>query len=132
MSWGIGILLLSLFYSRGKKGSFSKLQFLAHAVRIPEGREDVRAMLQGKLRTSEISVRVEPWLNRAVALAHGLNLVEVTKGKSVSLTPKGGELALVINTQTDVFQEERTFLAEVAPSLTDDRLAKIWRMESIL
>src|SRR3546814_2353528 len=27
MSWGIGIVLLSLLHSRGKKGSFLKLQF---------------------------------------------------------------------------------------------------------
>ena len=46
-------------------------------------------MLRGDLRTSEISVRVEPWLNRAVNFAHGLGLVEVTKGKSVALTEKG-------------------------------------------
>src|SRR6266545_4066670 len=59
MSWGIAILLLSLLISRGKKGSFQKLQFLAHAVRIAEGREDVRALLKGRLRASDISVRVE-------------------------------------------------------------------------
>src|SRR5712664_840147 len=47
MSWGIAILLLSLLSSRGKKASFQKLQFLAHAVRIAEGRDDVRALLHG-------------------------------------------------------------------------------------
>lgn len=74
MAWGVSILLLSLLYSRGKKGSFQKLQFLAHAVRIAEGREDVRALLQGKLRAADVSVRVEPWLNRAVSYAHALSL----------------------------------------------------------
>jgi hypothetical protein len=86
MSWGIAVLLLGLLSSRGKKGSFQKLQFLAHAVRIPEGREDVRGLLRGDLRPSDISVRVEPWLNRAVAFAHALKLVSVDKGKSVALT----------------------------------------------
>lgn len=132
MSWGIGILLLSLFYSHGKKGSFPKLQFLAHAVRLPEGRSDVRAMFRGELRTSEVSVRVEPWLNRAVALAHGLGLVDVAKGKSVSLTAKGRELAAAIDSNKEVFAEERPFLAEVARKLTEDRLTKIWRMEDLL
>ena len=80
MSWGIGILLLSLLYSRGKKASFKKLQFLAHAVRIREGRDDVRALLRGDLHSSDISVRVEPWLNRAAAFAHGLGLVRVAGG----------------------------------------------------
>lgn len=132
MSWGIGILLLSLLYSHGKRGSFEKLQFLAHAVRIQEGRDDVRAMLRGDLRTSDISVRVEPWLNRAVAFAHGLKLVTVSKGKSVSLTDKGREVAGAIDANGDVFVEERAFLAEVARKLTEAQLIKIWRMEDLL
>jgi hypothetical protein len=132
MSWGIAILLLSLSSSRGKKGSFQKLQFLAHAVRIAEGREDVRALLQGKLRPSDISVRVEPWLNRAVSFAHALKLVSVDKGRSVSLTDKGIEMANVIAREPDVLSEERAFLFEVAPKLTDRLLTKIWRMEDLL
>jgi hypothetical protein len=132
MSWGIGVLLLSLLYSHGRKGSFQKLQFLAHAVRIREGRDDVRAMLRGELRTSEISVRVEPWLNRAVALAHGLGLIDVSKGKSVALTDKGHEVANAINADEKVFVEERSFLAEVTRRLTERQLARIWRMEDLL
>ncbi|MBZ9992980.1 hypothetical protein [Mesorhizobium sp. BH1-1-4] len=132
MSWGIGILLISLLYSHGKRGSFQKLQFLAHAVRIREGRDDVRAMLRGDIRTSEISVRVEPWLNRAVAFAHGLKLVNVAKGKSVTLTEKGLEVARAIDANSDIFVEERTFLAEVTRKLTEAQLTKIWRMEDLL
>ena len=132
MSWGIGILLLGLFFSRGKKGSFQRLQFLAHTVRTREGRDDVHAVLRGDLRTSEISVRVEPWLNRAVALAHGLGLVDVTKGKSVALTSKGREVAGALDADKNVFVEERAFLAEVAKKLTEDQVSKIWRMENFL
>src|SRR5258706_4431921 len=58
MSWGIAVLLMALLNCRAKKSSFQKLQFLAHAVRLPESRDDVRAMLSGALRPSEISVRV--------------------------------------------------------------------------
>ncbi|MBU3891012.1 hypothetical protein [Methylosinus sp. KRF6] len=129
MSWGIGILLLALFYSHGKKASFQKLQFLAHAVRIREGREDVMALLRGELHSSDLSVRVEPWLNRAVAFAHGLGLLGVAKGKSVSLTDKGRETAAAINANNEVFIAERAFLAEAARRLTEAQLDKIWRME---
>ena len=132
MSWGLAILLLSLLSSRGKKGSFQKLQFLAHAVRIAEGRDDVRSLLHGQLRPSDISVRVEPWLNRAVAFAHALKLVSVDKGKSVSLTDKGIEMANMIANSGEVLSEERSFLGEVAPKLTEGLLAKIWRMEDLL
>lgn len=132
MSWGIAILALSLLNTRGKRASFQKLQFLAHAVRVPEGRHDVRALLGGRLRPSEVSVRVEPWLNRAVAFAHALELVAVDRGKSVSLTAKGVEVANAISKSEDMFLEERTFLSEVAPKLTEALLTKVWRMEDLL
>jgi hypothetical protein len=132
MSWGIGILLLSLFHTHGKKGSFQKLQFLAHAVRTPEGRDEVRDLMAGKLRVTEVSVRVEPWLNRAVSYAHGLGFVNVTKGKSVSLTDNGREVAATLDADDAVFKEERAFLADVAKKLTEAQLAKIWRMEDLL
>lgn len=132
MSWGIAILLLCLANSRGKKCSFQKLQFLAHSVRIPEGREDVRALFQGKLRTSDVSVRVEPWLNRAVSFAHALKLVSVDKGRSVTLTAKGIETAEAIAKKTEALADERAFLSEIAPRLTEAMLTKIWRMEDLL
>lgn len=132
MSWGIGVLLLSLFHAHGKKASFQKLQFLAHAVRTPEGRDDVRALMAGRLRTTDVSVRVEPWLNRAVSYGHGLGFVEVTKGKTVGLTDKGKEVAAALDADAAVFKEERPFLADVARKLTEAQLTKIWRMEDLL
>lgn len=131
MSWGIGILLLSLLKCHGKKASFQKLQFLAHSVRLPEGREDVRAFLRGELRSSDLSVRLEPWLNRAVALAHALGLVLVSKGKSVSLTEEGKGIANTIDLDESVFADENEFLSQIAPRLTERILTMIWRMEDV-
>ena len=132
MSWGIAVLILALLSCRAKKSSFQKLQFLAHAVRLPEGREDVRSMLKGTLHPADISVRVEPWLNRAVAYAHGLKLVSVDKGKSVALTEAGIRAANAIAQDKELLAEERKFLSEVAPKLTEAQLVKIWRMEDLL
>lgn len=132
MSWGIAVLLLSLFYSRGKKGSFQRIQFLAHAVRLPEGRQDVRDLIEGRIRPADISVRVEPWLNRAVAFGHALKLLSVDKGKSVSLTSKGSEIASIIANASDLLADERAFLSQIAPRLTENTLTKIWRMEDLL
>ena len=131
LSWGIVIVLLSLMHSNGKKGSFLKLQFLAHSIRSQQSREQVFAVLRGELRTSDIQVRVEPWLNRAVALAHGLGYVTVTKGKSVALTTRGNEIAAAIDASPDILFEERSFLALVAKRLTENLLTKIWRMEML-
>lgn len=76
MSWGLAVLVLALFYSRAKKSNFQKLQFLAHSVRVDEGREEVRGLLSGEYKPADVSVRVEPSLNRAVAFAHALKLVD--------------------------------------------------------
>jgi hypothetical protein len=132
MSWGIAILLLSLRSSRARKASWQKLQFLAHAVRMPRAREDVRALLRNALRPSEIAVRVEPWLNRAVAFAHAMKLVSVDKGKSVSLTAKGREVAEQISKGDELLVEERAFLEDVAPRMTEALLQRIWGMEDLL
>lgn len=132
MSWGISVVLLSLFYSRGKKGSFLKLQLLAHAVRTAESREQVHAVLRGDAKTSDIQVRVEPWLNRAVSFAHGLKYVTVSKGKSVTLTQAGQEMAAAIDANRDVLAYEREFLQLVAKRLTEEIVGRIWRMETLL
>lgn len=131
ISWGIAMLLLALRSSRGQKASFNKLQFLAHAVRSPEGRDDVRSLMRRELHSSEVSVRVEPWLNRAVAFAHAQKLVEVSRGKSVALTDSGKKAAASIAASDALFKAEKSFLTDVGPKLTDEIVTKIWRMEDL-
>lgn len=132
MSWGIAVVLLSLFHSRGKKASFLKLQFLAHSIRTEDSRKQVHAVLRGERKTSELQVRVEPWLNRAVAFAHGLKYVDVSKGKTITLTPLGQDVAAAIDANSDVLHHERTFLTNVAKRATENIVTRIWRMETLL
>lgn len=132
MSWGIGVVLLSLLHSRGKKASFLKLQFLAHSIRTEGSREQVNAVLRGERKTGEVQVRVEPWLNRAVAFAHGLKYVTVSKGKTIALTPLGQDVASAIDANPDVFRHERPFLTIVAKRATEEIVSRIWRMENLL
>ena len=132
MSWGIAVVLLSLFHSRGKKASFLKLQFLAHSIRTEDSREQVHAVLRGERKTSELQVRVEPWLNRAVAFAHGLKYVDVSKGKTITLTPLGQDVAAAIDANSDVLHHERTLLTNVAKRATENIVTRIWRMETLL
>lgn len=132
MSWGIAVLVLAIFYSRAKKSNFQKLQFMAHAVRLPEGREEVRRLLSGEYKPNDVSVRVEPSLNRAVALAHALKLVKIEKGTSVSLTDIGEKMASAIVKGDDTLKEEVSFLREVAPKMTDALMKRIWRLEDLI
>jgi hypothetical protein len=132
MSWGIAVLVLALFYSRAKKSNFHKLQFLAHSVRLPGGREEVRGLLSGTYKPADVSVRVEPSLNRAVAFAHALKLVRVERGTSISLTEDGIKLADAILKDGKVLEEERSFLSETAPRMTDALMKRVWRLEDLL
>lgn len=132
MSWGLAVLLLALLYSKGKKSNFQKLQFLAHSVRLPEGREEVRGLLAGKYRPSEVSVRVEPSLNRAVSLAYGLKLVKIERGVSVTLTDSGKTTAEAIAKAGDLLEEELKYLREVAPRMTDILMKRVWRLEDLI
>lgn len=132
ISWGIAVLLLTLFYSRAKKSNFQKLQFLSHAVRLPEGREEVRGLLSGEYKPTEVSVRVEPSLNRAVALAHALKLVKIEKGTSVCLTDTGAKMVSTIVNGDDTLKEEISFLREVSPKMTDALMKRVWRLEDLL
>jgi hypothetical protein len=132
MSWGMATLILALFYSRAKKSNFQKLQFLAHSVRIPEGRDEVRGLLSGEYRPADVSVRVEPSLNRAVALAHALRFVKIEKGTVISLTEQGVKMAEAILNKEDILSEERQFLSEVAPRMTDALMKRVWRLEDLL
>ncbi len=131
MSWGIAILVLTLFYSRAKKSNFQKHQFIAHTERSTEGREEVRGLLAGEYRPSEVSVRVEPSLNRAVALAHSLKLVKTEKGTAVLLTDTGEQVAMAI-AGGNLLAEETSFLREVAPKITDALMKRVWRLEDLL
>jgi hypothetical protein len=121
-----------LLYSRGKRASFLKLQFLAHSIRTEASREQVHAALRGDRKTSDVQVRVEPWLNRAVAFAHGLKYVTVSKGKTITLTPLGQDVASAIAANSDVLQEERDFLTIVGKRATEEIVNRIWRMETLL
>lgn len=131
MAWGISVLLLSLLHSRGKKASFQKLQFLAHAVRLKEGREEASGLIERRYRPLDVSVRVEPWLNRAVAFAHAMGLVTVNKGSTVTLTGTGLKAAEMIASDREVLTDERTFLANVAPKLTDSIMKSVWHGEEL-
>ncbi len=132
MAWGIAILLLGVYFSRGKKASFQKLQFLAHSVRLEEGREEALGLIAGRYRPLDVSVRVEPWLNRAVAFAHSMGLVSVSKGSMVVLTTEGEKAAEAIAKDEDVLKEERDFLSTAAPKLTESYIKSVWRGEALL
>lgn len=132
-AFGIAIMVLILGASRGKKASLQKLHFLAHSIRTPKTRAEVMGVFSGSTKPSQIHVRVEPWVNRALSFARAAQLITFSEqGKNARLTEKGVAALEEITTGTDLLTEEKGFLQAVGPHATEARIERIMRMESLL
>ncbi len=131
-AWGIALLILIFGKSRGKRASLQKLHFLGHSARTRQTRLEVQEVFKGERRPSDLVVRVEPGLNRALAFAKGAGLIELEKGKSAKLTGAGHQACEILNEQTGMCAEEKTFLEAVGPKATEAAIEKIMRMEFAL
>ena len=89
LAWGMALVILILGRSRGKRASLQKLHFMAYSTRTRETRQETARVLEGHVATSTLVVRVEPWLNRALAFAHAAGLVALENGRHAKLTEKG-------------------------------------------
>jgi hypothetical protein len=132
LSWGIALVILILGRSRGKRASLQKLHFMAHSARTRSTRDEVKRIFAGGLRPSDMVVRVEPWLNRAVTFATATGLVSLEHGRHVKLTEKGIKTLEEISSTDSVMAEEKAFLEIVGPRATEAIIDKIMRMEQLL
>jgi hypothetical protein len=132
LAWGIALVILILGRSRGKRASLQKLHFMAHAARTKETREEVTRVFAGELGPGDLVVRVEPWLNRAVAFATAGGLAMLEGGKSVKLTDDGVKTYERISSAASVMVEERDFLGAISTRATEAAVEKVMRMERLL
>jgi hypothetical protein len=132
LGWGIALVVLMLGKSRGKRASLQKLHFLAHSIRTRQTRIKVQQVFARTLRPSDILVRVEPWLNRALAFAKGARLIEMEGGRSAKLTERGLRILEALHEDDAVFVEEKQFLDAVGAKATENNVDKIMRMELAL
>lgn len=130
LAWGIATTTLILSKSRGQRASLPKIHLLAHSIRSKTSQRLAIAMFEGRLPSHELVVRVDPWVNRALAFARGLDLVTLDGGKAAKLTDKGMAYAQQL-AQHDVLVDEKRFLQAVAPRATEGAVAKIMRMEAL-
>ncbi len=120
------ILLIAKCHSSG--ASWKGLQLLNWAVR-DQGHAD---LLIGLWRGTDIPdrpvVRFEPALERAIDLAVGLGLIEVTRSHAMRLTGAGGAV-LEDLIHTGAFQKEREILTQIPGKVTraDVDRALDWR-----
>jgi citrate lyase gamma subunit len=132
LAWGIALVILILGRSRAKRASLQKLHFMAHSARTRATREQAKRLFAGGLSTADMVVRVEPWLNRAIAFAIAEHLVSLEHGGHARLTETGIQTFERISEAESIMVEEKVFLDVIARQATEGTIDKIMRMEQLL
>lgn len=130
LNWGQSLLLLVLASSRGQRCSLQKIHFLAHISRTAKSRQQLRDVLARRRGPVDLSVRIEPWVNRAAAFATAIGLVDVKVGKTLVLTEKGKMAEKAIR-EAKVLSNAASFLDEVSRFTTEQVVERIMKMEEI-
>lgn len=129
LAWGLSLLLLVLASSRGQRCSLQKVHFLAHLSRTAKARQQMREVLARRRGPVDLSVRIEPWVNRAASYAAALGLVEVRNGKALTLNDEGKAAVKAIRV-AKVLEDEASFLDEVGKLTTEKVVEQIMKMEA--
>ena len=129
VNWGQSLLLLVLASSRGQRCSLQKVHFLAHLSRTDRSRQQMREVLARRRGPVELSVRIEPWVNRAAAFGAANGLLAVRDGKSLSLT-EAGKVAVTALRAARVLAAETAFLDEIGKITTEHVVENIMKMEA--
>jgi len=130
--WGIALVVLMLGNSRGKRASLQKLHFLAHSIRTRQTRFQVQQIFAHTLRSSDLLIRFEPWLSRALSFATGAGLIDLQGGRSAKLKEPGLQFLDVLYHDETLFTEEKQFLDAVGALATERTVEKIMRLELLL
>jgi hypothetical protein len=115
--WRVPLVVLLVSYCRGQQATHEQLHVLNWAVRSAGSAELLGEYLAGRMPPDRAIVRMEPALDRAVALAHGLGLL-VWKGKYWSLTVEGLELLENLRADELLLVREKELLGVLPRPLT--------------
>lgn len=129
INWGVALILMVLASSRGQRCSLQKLHFLAHLSRTNQTRSETLEVLDRTRDPSALSVRIEPWVNRALAFAIAQGNATMKDGKAAALTDQGRAILDELSAMT-VLAEERAFLAKIGPRATEKVVDSIMKMEA--
>lgn len=113
----IALLLILVEKSHASGASWKGLQLLNWMVRDPRHAELVNALWEDRDIPDRPVVRFEPALERAIDLAVGLDLVQVTASRAIRLTAKGKTIVEAIG-QCPVFERERAILGQIPGKVT--------------
>ncbi|ENN8408612.1 hypothetical protein [Serratia marcescens] len=121
--WRIAIITLILKnLCRGSKSNLRKIQVIYSIVASKDKREE---FTKRKL-DSNYSIRFDPLVDRAVALAIGEGILKIDESKSISLTNKGNEFYKKISNTDELLNDEKEFMAALKKSdFTEENINKL-------
>lgn len=123
--WKISMLVLMLHICcRSGRSSLQRLHVLNWAVRNRESREDFTHLIEGRIDPTDVAVRFEPALQRAIDLAIGGRLIDRLGGDKIQLTNIGRKFAISLMADGCVAIEKEFFQA-VRRNVTESRIEQL-------
>jgi len=125
-NWRIPLLATILHKcSIGQKASLKKLHILAWASRAHASQLILLDYLDGNIKPTDVLVRFEPVVNRAMRFMVAEGLTFRIQGDRVGLTEAGKSYATEIDNESDVLSEEKQFFTAVGKRLTEQLVTKL-------
>lgn len=128
IGWRLSILLLMIFYSRGKKASLAKLHMLNDAMRVNRSREHLDELIFANQEFYSWPIRVEPAFARALdfLVSEGFADWGIANDRTtIKLTETGVSAAKALSDSLEVFGKEKEYLKVVAKKLTEQLVVSV-------
>ena len=127
----IALLVLILrLCCRSETSNLLKLHLFSWALTSDKNLIKLREYVTSNFQSDFSVWGIEPALNRALQLAIAENICEVINGKNYKLTEKGFKFYEMINSDKELFNNEKTFLNFIGKTkITDsliDAMSKQW------
>jgi hypothetical protein len=135
-AWRIAVLLLLLDNCRGAQATLKQLHVLNWAIKDRGSQLAFLEFIHGEVLPSQVIVRYDPSLNRAIdfALAEGLvlqNMDELGNATAagshrLALSKAGRAIATEILSQSDCMAVEKDFLAAIGHKITQGEVESLF------
>ncbi|SHM51768.1 hypothetical protein [Flavobacterium saccharophilum] len=120
----IALIVLTLrLCCRAETSNLLKLHLFSWALSSDKNISKLKDYVTSNFQTDFSVWSIEPALNRALQYAIAENICDVVNGKNYKLTEKGFKFYQMINSDTELFDKEKSFLTFIGKSkITDSRI----------
>lgn len=135
----LALLLLILYYCRGKKASQQQLYVMDWAIRSPVRRSRFLQYIRGQIEPDQILIRYDPALPRAIALAIANKLIidrRLVEGGIIKETPQTYRVLLlekgekvvdeILSSHDELLWDERLFLESISQKVTQRMIQELF------